>query len=98
MVVGDFDIAWSFLFPLETDSIPVVNSNAILTPSIALQRLEAVPANGREILKAFGRMQAHQSSAGLIFDLDKFYNTLIGQQSRGAGILERLDHTTGILP
>jgi hypothetical protein len=65
---------------VETDSILVVDADAVLTLPIALQRLKAVPPNGREILKTFCSVQASQSHSSLIFDMYEFNDTFIAEQ------------------
>jgi hypothetical protein len=98
VVVDDFDIVWSFLFPFEADSELVIDPDAVLTCPIARERLQAITAKCGEIRKRLGGVEADQPCACLIFDVDVFNNALIIRQSLRARVFERADHTFKILP
>lgn len=52
MVVNDLDFLWPSCGPPKTDPPLVVDSNAVLTPPIAFQRLEPVSRRNPQLLKA----------------------------------------------
>jgi len=49
MVVDYFDLGRVSILPYETDSILVVDSNAVLSESVALQSFQIVASCSREI-------------------------------------------------
>jgi hypothetical protein len=51
VVAGDFDVIWSFFFPLETNSILVVDPNAELAFAIARKRFQPIAANGSQVFE-----------------------------------------------
>jgi hypothetical protein len=49
VVIDDFDIGWSFLFPFKADPELVVNPNAVLAGAFTLEGLQSIAAKGGEV-------------------------------------------------
>src|SRR5271165_3060201 len=64
VVVGDFDIGRSFRFPVEADSILVVDPNTELPLAGADRRLQPVPAKCPQILQRRRGVQPDQAGSG----------------------------------
>ena len=56
MVIHDFHVrrSWRFLRPFQADPPLIVDANAVLPLAIALQRLEAIARQCRQILQRVG--------------------------------------------
>ena len=98
VVVDDFDIVCSLLFPLETNSELVVDPDTMLPGPIARKSLQTITPKRRQIRQRLRRIQANESRACLIFDVNEFNNALIIRESFRPSVLERADHTSKILP
>jgi hypothetical protein len=89
MVVDDFDIGWSFLFPFEADSELVVDPDAVLTGTLAFERLQSIAAKGGKIPEGQGCVQPYQPGASLILDRNQLNNTLVVQKLLRPRVFER---------
>src|ERR1700722_16726447 len=69
VVVGDFDIDRSFRFPVEADSILVVDPNAELPLAVADQRFEQIAAKRPKVLQRSRGVQPDQARSSLFFDV-----------------------------
>ena len=57
VIVDDLDVMGVAVAPDEADSEPVVDPDAVLTPSVAAQRFQPVSGEDRQIPKLVGRVQ-----------------------------------------
>lgn len=93
MVVNDLNILWPSCGPPKTDPSLLVDSNAVLTPSIAFQRLEPVSRRNPQLLKALRLpnlselAESHRVYAGI----DRA-NPFSVPQSLGVLVSKRPDH------
>jgi hypothetical protein len=64
MIVHDLDVSWPRITfgPPETDSPLLVDANAVLTLSIASQRLQPIAADRPQVVQTVCRVQALQAS------------------------------------
>jgi hypothetical protein len=51
VVVGDFNVVRMLIAPCEADPILIVDSDAVLPITVALQRFEPIPWQNPEVLK-----------------------------------------------
>jgi hypothetical protein len=54
MVIDNLNVPGVSIGPFETDSPLAVDSNAVLSQAVALQRFQPITADGRQILKVDG--------------------------------------------
>jgi hypothetical protein len=97
VVVDDFDIGWSFLFPLKTDSELVVDPDAVLAGTFTLESFQSIATKGSQVLQRLSGVQPDQPCASLILDGDKLDNALIVQKFFRPRVLKRRDRTYTIL-
>jgi hypothetical protein len=64
VVVDEFDIISTSVLPREADSPLVVDPDAVLPPSVALERLEAVARRNPQVLEDLRRMQLLELAQG----------------------------------
>jgi len=57
VVVHDLDFEGVATTPLEADSVLVVDPNAMLSPTISLERFEAIRGRDSQVLKSLGSIQ-----------------------------------------
>jgi hypothetical protein len=69
VVVNDLDFVELSIFPDETDAIPIVNSNAVLSFSFAAQRLKVVSWRNTQIIQIRRVVQVLQLSQGYAQDI-----------------------------
>ena len=60
MIVDDFNVARTAVWPIETDSPLIVNSDAVLTRPITRQFFESVTWRGQQIAQVFRIIQIKQ--------------------------------------
>ena len=71
VVVNDLHLLWSGVCPSETDPSLVIDSDAVLTNSVALERLESVTGWNAEVLEHLRRShltklaQCHPEDPGI---------------------------------
>jgi hypothetical protein len=80
VVVDDFDIGWSFLFPFKADSELVVDTDAELAGTFTLESLQSIAPKGGKVLERLGRIQPDQPGASVILDRFKLNHALIVQK------------------
>jgi hypothetical protein len=64
MIIHDFNVFGLVVRPFETDTPLIVDTNAILPGTIALQFLKVIARRGKQILQIFGIIQVEQLAAG----------------------------------
>ena len=57
MVTHNLDIIGLPILPPETDAPPVVDANAMLADTVALQSFESISSNGSQVVKISRRMK-----------------------------------------
>ncbi|MGA6973820.1 MAG: hypothetical protein WBY93_19490 [Candidatus Binatus sp.] len=97
MIVDNLDFRGISLLPYKTDSVLIVDSNAVLPEAIALQSLQVVAASGCKVAELAGRVQCFQLSPCRAFDMPESWYILLFEESFGVGIAKALDHK-GIWP
>src|SRR5256885_146964 len=67
VVIDDLDIGWPRrpLWPFEADSPLLIDTNAVLTPAIALEGFEAIAWQSTEVFQPGGRIQSIEPDFGL---------------------------------
>jgi hypothetical protein len=58
VIVNDLDALRLLVRPSEADSVFIVQPNAVLTRTIALQLFQPIASKARKIIQRFGRVQA----------------------------------------
>lgn len=94
MVVDNFNIVCVPVAPDKTKSPLVVDSNAVLSFSIAVQRLQAIARRCRQVAQFRGAIQLSQLSAGNMFDRLKTSARLAMMQPLSVRAAERPDHNS----
>ena len=99
VVVRDFDIGRSFRFPMEADSILVIDTNTELALAAAAQRFKPIAAKRPKVLQRSRGVQPDQARSSLLFDVYQFNDAQACHQVSGALVFERLNHISiKILP
>jgi hypothetical protein len=98
VVVDDLDLFGSWRCPDEADAKLIVDANAVLTCSIAPQRLESIARRDTKILELLGRVDVVELPSGN-------HPKILGAQPSGGGrihtvedifgrpVMEALDHS-----
>jgi hypothetical protein len=72
VVVGDFDIGRPFRFPVEANSILIVDPNAELAFAVTPQRFQPVAAKRSQIFEGSRGVEPDQARSSLFFDVRQF--------------------------
>jgi hypothetical protein len=96
MIINNFDILRSALSPDETDSPLIVDSDAMLTPPVAGQRLDPVTWNHRNVFQFFGVVKHSQFPPRYLGDIAEFSASLSMKQLLGVPAAEGANHTVRI--
>ena len=59
VIVNNFDIVGVTVFPAKADAILLVNADAVLATTIAMQRLKTIPGGNGQILQYFSSVQSY---------------------------------------
>jgi hypothetical protein len=97
VVVDNFDIGWSFLFPFKADSELVVDPDTKLAGTLTLESLQPIAAKGGEVLQRLSGIQPDQPCASLILNGNKLNNALIVQELLGPRVPEGRNQTYIVL-
>ena len=93
MVVDDLDIPGFVVAPCKTDAPLVVDTNAMLSLSIALQRLQAIAGRYTQIIEPRCRVDGQDLRPSPLLDLHRqAANGIAGKDGRGSLVGEALDH------
>src|SRR5260370_3641408 len=92
VVIGDFDIGRSFRFPVEADSILVVDPNAELAFAASAQGFKPIAAKRPKVLQRSGGIEPDQARSSLLFNIHQFNEPLAIHQLLRPLFLERLNH------
>jgi hypothetical protein len=97
VVVRNLDIKSVFVFPTKTNSIPVVNANAILASSISLESFQPVGRRRAQVTKFLGAVDLNQFSKRDRGNLLELPNTPLLENGFRVFVTEGPDHTNIIL-
>jgi hypothetical protein len=92
MVINYLDVRRVSLVPSKTDSILVVDSNAMLSDTRSLQSFQIVTPRSRKISQLARRVQRFQLSPRRTFDMSQRWYILLFEKSFCAGIAKAFDH------
>jgi len=71
MVVHDFDVIGVATIPAKTNAPPIIDTDAELAFSTALERLQAIARRYPQVVQVPGAMQILHSAPGNAFDTDE---------------------------
>jgi hypothetical protein len=60
MVINDLDVFCARIYPTKADSIPIIQSNAMLAGAITFKSFKAITGQSRQIIQRIRSMQASQ--------------------------------------
>lgn len=92
MVINDFNIFGTSPRPSEADTPLPVNSNAVLSGSIALERFQPITGRHSQIFKVCGNFELSQFPAGNFGDACKSLDPVSFGESIGIKALEGSNH------
>ncbi len=92
MTIHNLNIPCVAILPPEADTPLIVDPDAVLSLSVALEGLKAVTRRLRQILQSPGTVEIEQLAPCLTFDRRKTSNEDIIEKSLGILGLECLDH------
>jgi hypothetical protein len=78
--------------PYETDSVLVVDPNAVLPQTVAFQGFQIVASCNREIAQLSRRVQCFQFPPRRALDVPQCWYILLPEKSFGASVAKALDH------
>ena len=94
VIVDDLHIVSVAIVPDEADAVLIVDPNAVLTTSIARERLEPVAGERRQVSKLASRMKVLEFALGNPCHFLQAAAELAREERLGFGILERPNHST----
>jgi hypothetical protein len=74
VVFGDFDVIGSILFPGKTDSILIVDPDAVLSRAVSLKGLQSIAGRDQKIGKDAGVIKGKQASLCRQCDVREFFD------------------------
>jgi len=92
MVIYDFNICGTSVCPSEADAPLPVDTDAVLSGSIALQRFQPIAGRYSQILEIRGNFKLSQLPAGNCGDPRKSLDAGSFRKGLGIGALEGSDH------
>lgn len=92
VIVNDFDVALFAVRPPETDPVLVIDPDAVLTESIALQHLQSITRRRPENVERSRRVQLGELTPDYRFDPDEAANSEPCEKSLGIRMRERNNH------
>jgi hypothetical protein len=96
VVVGDFDIVGVAAIPAKTDTVLVVDPNAMLAGAVTLEGFEAVAGRQAQVFEGGGGFELGEFAEGNLVDGGgKFRRAATLPERRGRFIGERGDHRVG---
>lgn len=97
MVVGNLDIGRACGSPVEADSPLVVDTNAVLSFSVAMESFESIPGRRSEVIDGFGSIENQQLAVrGPLQGGSELSYMVPFPDVFGAFVCERPDHATSI--
>jgi len=75
MIINNLDTFSGPIHPAKADSPLIINANAVLTGTIALERLKMIPGWNPQILKAIGDFELPEFSPGNLGNIRKLLDT-----------------------
>lgn len=76
MIVNNFDVFCESVRPAKADSPLIIDANAVLTGTIALERLKVIPGRNFQILKTISDFELSEFSPGNLGNIHKSLYTL----------------------
>jgi hypothetical protein len=92
VVVHYFDLVSAVVVPNKTDSPLIIDANAVLSFSIALQGFQVIPRWHFQTDQFSDRMQLQQLAPSHALDVVEPGHHLASKQSLSVGTNERMDH------
>jgi hypothetical protein len=77
VIINDLDVEGVSLTPHKTNAPPVVNTDAVLTLTVAFQGLKPVPQGHHQILQPPGAMEVEKLSTGDPFNSAEPGNVMV---------------------
>jgi hypothetical protein len=91
-VLGDFNVVGMVVLPDKTDSVLIVDSNAVPTFLIALQGFQPIARWDQEIVKSLGAVQRHKTAKRHLSDINELLYSFPVEQTLRLAAPEALDH------
>jgi hypothetical protein len=93
MVINDLDVISFAISPAKADPPLIVDPNAVLTPTVAVQFFESVAGRHFEIVEPLCGIDGQELSSGAPLDLQgQVPNSVASEDGCGALVGEALDH------
>jgi hypothetical protein len=92
MIIHDFNVVGVTLVPKKADAPLVVDADAMLPFSIALQRFQTIARRSLQITQFGGEIQLPQLPLGYALEGPKAFDSLPGMKLASLRRPERLDH------
>ena len=96
VVVHNSHVVCVSFVPPKTDSILIVDADAVLSDAIPLQRFEVIAGTGQQIAKGGRRMQRSESQSCRRLDVCEPGNPLTAEWASGLGAAEGFEHPLSI--
>ncbi len=97
MIIYDFNIFRAIIRPDKTDSILIVDADAVLTAPAAFQRLKPVSGRRTEEIQRLRRIQLGQFTDGCIFESAKLTRSAAFKKRLRMFAAKGLNHTNIVL-
>jgi len=97
VIVHNLDLVRVSVLPSKADAPLVVDANAVLTLSVAVQRFEPIARRDSQVLNSACSMQIKKLPPCLSLDRAKPRNEFILEDPRRVAVFERSDHVRSIL-
>jgi hypothetical protein len=96
VVFGDFDVIRPILSPGKTDSILIVDPDAVLSRAVSLKGLQSIAGRDQKVGKDAGVIQGKQASLCHRCDVHEFFDGFPLEQTLSLFISERPDHISSL--
>ena len=97
MIIDDLHLVSVTLSPLETDAPLIVDSDAVLTPTVTLKFLQAIAGRNAQVLQRLRVVQHYELATGAVLDALKAWAALTVEERFRVFAPERLYHTGSLL-
>jgi hypothetical protein len=92
VVVHNFDLVGIRFLPDKANPELVINTDTVLTLTIAFQGMQAVPRQRLQILQALGRIQHQELASSCPLNIDELGDVLVVKKSLRLRAFEGLYH------
>jgi len=93
VIIDDLHVVSVTLSPLETDAPLIVDSDAVLTPTVTLKFLQAIAGSDPQILQRLRVVQHYELATGGVLDALEAWTALTVEERFRVFAPERLYHT-----